>query len=150
MEPHCTSSCVRCRERASVEQALIRRRRVEDLTHSVQLTLCAPTVHWRLRQSDGERGPGRALLSAAVSGITFRRCINTNRCGTATQPLLRPCGMPCASALSSVARTRTQTACLNVRAGVGSAHKTVTLKKCEQAGVRAGRATARSRSQACR
>jgi hypothetical protein len=62
-----------------VEEALIRRRRTEDLSHSVHLTVNVGHVLWRLRRSLADRGTALPLLSASVSGIQFKRCQNTNR-----------------------------------------------------------------------
>ena len=74
-----------CRERVAAEEALLRRRRVADVSHRQLLTLSCPALRWRLRRAapDGGRGAGPALLTAAVTGASLRRCLNTNRCAAA-------------------------------------------------------------------
>jgi hypothetical protein len=62
-----------------VEEAMIRRRRTEDLSHSEHLTVSIAKVAWRLRRSLPDHAIGDAMVSAQLTGFTLHRTINTNR-----------------------------------------------------------------------
>lgn len=57
-----------------LEEALIRRRRAEDLSHSVQLHLFIQQLSWTLHKPDG-----KPLVSVESSDISFSRTHHRDR-----------------------------------------------------------------------
>lgn len=58
-----------------LEAALIRRRRAEDLSHSVHLHITIGSLAWVLNKPDGQ-----PLLSVDATGIKFSRTHHKDRC----------------------------------------------------------------------
>eukprot|EP00892_Ulva_mutabilis_P001714 jgi/Ulvmu1/11543/UM078_0033.1 len=64
------------KERVVLEEALIRRRRAEDLSHSVHLRIAIGSLAWVLSKPDGQ-----PMMSVDATGIQFSRTHHKDRTG---------------------------------------------------------------------
>lgn len=62
-----------------LEEALIRRRRAEDLSHSVHLRVAIGSLAWVLNKPDGQ-----PLISVDATGIQFSRTHHKDRHATSS------------------------------------------------------------------